>query len=120
MIPLKCVLTPNRSDRPRYARLVTYQRDGAFAVFPLGVKVDASGARSQVVVLEWSQISETRAEPGTEADWRRHLAEESRRCTHPTPPLRELRAAKIAAGLIRPASASKWQRSLKRVVEVAP
>jgi hypothetical protein len=109
---LKCTLTPNRSDRRRYARWITYRREGDVVV-PFGHKRE--GTESALVALEFSQISATRCGAEFEADWREHLARQPSEPKGRVALSSPYRAARIAAGHIRPRDAVRWSRSLKSV-----
>lgn len=118
---LQVTLIPNRSDRPRYARYVTYLRRYD-TVVPLGHRHDVATGAVSFKEIPWSALSESRCDGEFESDWRAHVKTEAQRCshpvpecTHPTAPLHHLRAAKIATGLIKPATTKRWARSLKAV-----
>ncbi len=70
--PMTCCITPCRSDPPRYARFVRYDRVAPDRVRPVLVYVDAEQSDAQW--LEWDRIRPANSvDPETQAAWSAHV-----------------------------------------------
>src|ERR1700685_4344311 len=111
---LQLTLTRHRSTPERYARLIKFHRDGD-TVHPTGIN------RGCIKAVPWALLrSDT--EPKVDREfaeaWCAHIDAQAVNSIEESPCI--TRELLIKAGLLMPADAAKWKRSLKAVASSVP